>query len=164
MRQLRIGLLSTLIAGMALLSSSCVAVYSLDILDGKTGALLKKIPIRQGEVFRVKFIHSVEKAPIIEAFYISNNGDIILKEVKFKKIGVGYGKYIPTLYPSVYEDGWHRMKDINVPVVLNYRIGYVADHTLAVRSRNYLFKDFMPAGELLKIVATKETSSARSTR
>lgn len=150
-------ILGILLAGLIPLCASCRASYCLELLDGQSGALIKTIAIKEGETFTVKFIHSVEKGPILESFYIDRDGNIVLKEVKFKKIGVGYGKYIPTLYPSAYKDGWYYMKDINVPAVLNYRVGYIADHTLVVRDRDYSFKEMIPSGELLKIVARKIT-------
>lgn len=143
-------LISILILMQAL--TACKTQYWLEIIDGRSAEIVEKIAIKEGEIFSVRFIHSVEKSPIIESFYINHQGKIILKEVKFKKIGVGYGKYIPTLYPLTQRDGWYYMSKISVPVLLNYRVGFVANHTLIVGGKEYPFSEMVPAGELLSIV------------
>lgn len=134
---------------------SCKTHFCLQIIDGQSGSVVKNIRIGQGETFTVKFIHSVEKAPIFESFYIDREGRIILKDVKFKKIGVGYGRYLPTRYPLEQRNGWYYMSNINVPATLTYRVGYVANHTLVVRGYDYPFAEFVPPGDLLKIVPTR---------
>ena len=134
---------------------SCRTSYYLEIIDGQSGSIVKRILIDEGEIFTIKFIHSVEKAPIFESCYIDLKGRIVLKEVKFKKIGVGYGKYLPTLYPLEQRSGWYYMSNINVPAKLAYRVGYVANHTLVVRGKHYPFSELVPPGDLLKIVPTK---------
>lgn len=150
----RIGLIIGLILLLSLVS--CKTYFCLQIIDGQSGSIVESIRIEQGETFTVKFIHSVEKAPIFESFYLDHEGRIILKEVKFKKIGVGYGRYLPTLYPSKQRNGWYYMSNINVPVALAYRVGYVANHTLVVRGCDYPFSEFVPPGDLLKIVCARD--------
>lgn len=150
----RVGLITAL--GFFLFLISCKTYFFLQIIDGQSGSIMKSIRIEQGESFTVKFIHSVEKAPIFEFFYVDQKGRIILKEVKFKKIGVGYGRYLPTLYPSEQRNGWYYMSNINVPVTLAYRVGYVANHTLVIQGRDYSFSEFVPPGDLLKIVCARD--------
>lgn len=150
----KIGLMISLILSLSVVS--CKTHFCLQIIDGQSGSVMKSIPMEQGEPFTVKFIHSVEKAPILESFYIDREGNIILKEVKFKKIGVGYGKYLPTLYPSEQRNGWYYMSNINVPAILTYRVGYVANHTLVVRRCDYPFSKFVLPGDLLKIVTARD--------
>jgi hypothetical protein len=132
--------------------TACKTHYWLEIIDGGSGATVKRIPINEGETFTVRFIHSVVKAPIFESFYIDRQGKIILNEVKFKKIGVGYGKYIPTLYSLTQRDGWYYMSNLSVSVVLNYRVGFIANHTLLSRGKEYPFSEMVSPGELLNIV------------
>ena len=127
-------------------------LYYLELLDGETGLTKKRLPIDVGEAFSIQFIHSVEKTPVIETFYVNSDGNIILKKVKFKKIGVGYGKYIRTLYPSSYKNGWFYMEEIHKQAILNYRVGYIAKHTLLLRHQTYSFEMLVPPGGLLKIV------------
>jgi hypothetical protein len=141
---------------LSLFLVACNHGYLLNIVDGDSGEILKSLPVGESEIFTIKFIHSVVNAPIHEFCYVDGWGRIILKEVKYKKIGVGYGKYIPTRYHSVQREGWYWMSNIEEPVTLSYRVGYIANHTLVVRGHEHPFSDFVPPGELLKIFPVKK--------
>lgn len=140
--------------GFLVFFASCKNVYHLQIIDCKSNSIAKRIVIKEAETFTIKFIHSVEKAPVLESFCIDHAGRIILKEVKFKEIGVGYGRYLPTLYPSEERNGWYYMTGTGVPVRLRYRVGYIANHTLVARGNEYPFSEFVAPGDLVEIAPT----------
>ena len=146
----------------SLLFYGCHNDFYLHIIDPRSKAIVERFSLKEGEEFTVKFIHSVVKEPVHESFYIDSGGRIILKEVEFRKICVGYGKHIPTLFPLMERDGWHYMRpNVKVQAPLRYRVGYVAEHTLVIKGRDYPFSEWMEPGEALEIVAEKISSHSK---
>lgn len=130
--------------------------FNLSIIDTRSGAIIKRFPMKDGDEFVVKFIHSVVKEPVYESFRIDTRGTIFLKQVKFRKIGVGYGKYIPTVYPLKVIDGWYYMNpNVEVRAPIKYRVGFVAQHTLVVGGEDHLFSKWVEPGEGLGILVEK---------
>lgn len=97
-----------------------------------TGEVYEKYPINNGDSFAVGFIHSVNKNPVIDVYYIEN-GDIFVEETIYYSFGAGVQTELNENEVLSYKDGSmiisniHKsFKDTN----LTYLVGSVSDHTL----------------------------------
>ncbi len=78
--------------------SGCVAALlipcSLELrvtqVDGGTALLV--LPMRPGERFTLRYVHSVEGAPIWEVHSVDASGTLFVEEERYSKFGAGMGK------------------------------------------------------------------------
>ena len=110
-----------------------IPIHKLYLIEKDSGEILKSFPIKNGEEFIIYFIHSVERTPWYEIYYIKNDNEIYLKETIFYSFGAGLPS--TTTYDFSFEDGG--MKITNYHTKMNhliYKIGAViADHTIIIR-------------------------------
>jgi len=117
-------------------------VYRLCLINPVAGKTVKSFPIRNGEKFTIRFIHSVEKTPWIEKFEIISDNQIYLKETVTFSFGAGLPTYSENF--SFEEEGM-TISDINEKMDhLIYKVGgVIANHTLVYRGQNYYFSDYV---------------------
>jgi hypothetical protein len=111
------------------------------------GLLLRVVPVRGGrplaeialhpqERFTIRYMHSVENAPIWETHSVDANGRIYIEEERYLKFGAGMGK-MPGVGRMVRRGPYEVIEAMHMPTgnfVL--RIGSPGvDHTLMARSR-----------------------------
>ncbi len=115
-------------------------VLRLQLIDVESGKVLKSFSIKNGQEFTIYFIHSVEKTPWFEIYYIENN-EIYLKETIFFSYGAGLPSTTKHDF-SFEEDGMH-IRNYNVKMdPLIYRVGaVVADHTIKVNGEEIHFNE-----------------------
>lgn len=116
-------------------------IKTLQASNFKNGQYLKSWKIKNGEIFSIEYIHSVEQSPVIENFLIDGK-DIILQDTYFHSFGAG----LPATTPyktEITEDGI-RVYDINLKIDnLIYRTSSEGrEHKLILRNRDYMFLDF----------------------
>ncbi|HLS53447.1 MAG TPA: DUF1850 domain-containing protein [Tissierellaceae bacterium] len=104
---------------------------------------LKAWKIKNGQVFSIEYIHSVEQSPVIENFLVKGR-DIILQDTYFHSYGAGLPATTPYKF-EITEDGL-RVYDINLKIEdLIYRTsGEGREHKLILGNKEYMFLDFSP--------------------
>jgi len=131
-----------------LLFSPCLAKakYPLSlIIEKEDGIALISIPIVPGEVFLLRYIHSVDISPVYEVFYADEKRGIIIKETYFKMFGAGMVHW-PGRGRIVEKNGWIFIKDMNITLGEFYlRIGAPSvDHTILIRGQEIYLSRMIP--------------------
>lgn len=108
------------------------------IVEEKTGRILFYTYVFPGDIFSVKYVHSVNKSPIEDVFEIERNYGIKLTKTIFYSFGAG----VPCEPEpgQVFIQKEDRLEIINMNRHIdNYllKVGTVADHTLCINGREY---------------------------
>jgi hypothetical protein len=92
--------------------------------------------------FRIEYLHSVERTPISETYTVAANGEITVREMRFRSGGAGL--------PSsgyVREGDWFVLRRVNRRVgVLALQLGRGASHVVIVGSRAFALGPMVPKG------------------
>lgn len=104
------------------------------IIEKRDGKELISMPIEPGELFIIRYIHSVDISPVYEVFYVDEKKGIIIKETYFKMFGAGMGHW-PGRGRIIEKNGWIFIKDMNITLGEFYlRVGAPSvDHTILIR-------------------------------
>ena len=115
------------------------------IIEKGDGRKLISIPIEHGELFIIRYIHSVDISPVYEVFYADEKKGIIIKETYFKMFGAGMGHW-PGRGRIVEKNGWIFIKDMNIVLGEFYlRIGAASvDHTIVLRGAEIHLSRMIP--------------------
>lgn len=114
--------------------------------------LLTVRPIQQEEIFKTRFIHSVQKTPIEEFFTINKQGNgFILKRTRYQSFGVGL--------PFLQSDGNFRregnffiMDNMNRDIqILSLRTGLKTELTLTFTNKTFRLYDMLAVGEKITL-------------
>ena len=104
----------------------------------KGGAPLWVGVFAPGETFTIRYLHSVEEAPIWEVHSLDENGRIFIEEERYLKFGAGMGK-MPGVGRMVMRGPYEAIVDMHHPVgdfVL--RVGSVGvNHTIMWRGTKF---------------------------
>lgn len=116
---------------------SFIPIQRLYLIENKSGKTIKSFPVKNGEEFTVYFIHSVEKTPWYEIYYIKNDNEIYLKETRFYSYGAGLPS--TTNFGFSFDNGSMKIENYNMKMEnLIYKIGAViADHVIIIRGEKY---------------------------
>lgn len=114
-----------------------IPIHRLQLIEKDSGEILRSFPIKNGEEFTVFFIHSVEKSPWHEIYYVKNDNEIYLKETRFYSYGAGLPS--TTNHDFSFDDGSMKITNYNTKMKdLVYKVGAViADHTIVIRGEEY---------------------------
>lgn len=105
--------------------------------------------------FCISFIHSIQKTPVYEYFYITNDNKLLLNKTKYYSLGVGL--------PFSEENG--SFSNDNGEFVLKLsrefdtiplRVSPLPDHVIIVEEKVYPLVDFSDPEDLLNIRATNQ--------
>lgn len=106
--------------------------------DLKTDTRLLDIPLRYGDAFTIRYIHSVDISPVNEVFTADDTRGIVLTETYFRMFGAGMGHWEGhgTL---IGDEKWTRIIDMDYPVGrFILRVGAIGvDHTLLIHGREF---------------------------
>ena len=127
----------------------CTPVKSLTLRDGED-KLLAVYPLANGKTFSVRYIHSVQKTPVLEIFFINTEGVIELRETIYEDFGAG----LPFLMDGkkVFSSGGGKFRISGYAQPLRqiiFRIGRFADYHLLVRNKEIPFTRFGTPGKPL---------------
>lgn len=108
----------------------------LTLTDARSGEEYGRYFLRDGEMFSIGFIHSVNKSPLTD-YYVVRDGRIFVEKTVYYGFGAGVQTELEEGQRLEYgEDGsmivtgFHR----EIPDLL-YIVGTVSDHTLTLRNR-----------------------------
>ncbi len=121
--------------------------------------ILLQAPIKSGEKFSVKWIHSVSLRPVIETYKVENDLNISIYEMIFDSFSAN----LPSSpdYNTIWEYNEDHIRVYNydvifdaVPIVIGK---VVANHTLCVRDNVIPLRDIYKPGGFVKIRAVKKS-------
>lgn len=112
------------------------------IEDLKTGDILWQEQIERGDWFSHRYIHSVEKSPVIEKFKVSDDWEILTMESWTKSFGAG----LPYEDKGDVEmkDGYFVIQDLNKPVYggeLKFQPSHLYPHTFHFKDEEVTFSE-----------------------
>ncbi len=142
-----IGVFPNTLSLVLLIGFICLLIfcfYPIKVLKAsnfKTGEYLKSWRIKDGEVFAIEYIHSVEQSPVLENFLV-DKGDIILLDTYFHSFGAGLPATTP--YKTEITDEGIHVYDMNLKIDnLIYRTSSQGrEHKLIFRNRDFMLLDF----------------------
>jgi len=109
------------------------------------GTPLIRIPVRQGDIFSLYYIHSVDISPVYEVFAVDVKKGIVLMQSCMKMFGAGFDPW--QAHGKVIEEGgWLKMKGLRVPLgSFLLRVGALTvDHTLKIKGMTFYLSRMMP--------------------
>ncbi|MHC1758840.1 MAG: DUF1850 domain-containing protein [Negativicutes bacterium] len=102
--------------------------------------------------FSLKYVHSVERTPVIETFYIREDGKLVLTSTFYRSYGVGLPSLPEEGKFSITADGWFRLENLNREFQdIRIRIGHEAKHILLYEKMEYPLFEWYPSGSLVII-------------
>ncbi len=109
------------------------------------GMPLIQIPVKQGDIFTIYYIHSVDISPVYEVFSIDEKTGIVLQQSCMKMFGAGFDPW-QAHGKIVEEGGWEKMVNLNVPLgTFLLRVGApTVDHTLKIKGMNIYLSRMIP--------------------
>lgn len=121
------------VAATVVIYFQCVGIGYLTLRNTQDGSLYGRFPVREGDVFSVGFIHSVNKSPLTDYYEIRSDGIYVVKTVYY-----GFGAGVETELQegekleygsdgSMIVTGFNKRMDN-----LIYFVGTVSDHTLTI--------------------------------
>lgn len=109
--------------------------WYLVLRDGDTQKIYASYPVKEGDSFAVGFIHSVNKSPVIDIYYIEDH-DIYVEETIYYSFGAGVQTELnPGEKLDYGPDGAMIISNIHKNFQtfgLNYSVGVVSDHTMVM--------------------------------
>jgi hypothetical protein len=110
--------------------------WVLELKSVSSNPLIIWIPVRVGEAVSLQFIHSWDNMPVQETFIVTGDGNLLLTEAQFTKLGAGYDAP-PVSGNLILKDGKIVITDMNIKLKsIPLRIGTVAHHQLIVKERS----------------------------
>lgn len=146
-------LLITLFLVLALLFLGFAPLMDgLTVRDGRTGELLLALPIRRGEAFSIRYIHSVNLSPVTDTLQWSGR-ELVLKTTLFSAYGWG----MPVLADGIGARFEHTPQGFlisgidkaqaDIPILLQQ----VPDHRLLYRGRDISLLKLAGSGAFLRV-------------
>lgn len=128
--------------------------YSLTMVNMKTGQMIMKVPVLEGESFQIHYIHSVDRLPVQETFKV-NQGNLVLDQVRWMSFGAGLG-YMGQGELKV-EGEWIIIEKMNRRLdSLPLRVGTIADHCLVYRGEEYPLRNYVEGMDLVQFAIAKD--------
>ena len=137
----------TAVAAIAVIvAAACFLIirpgYYLTLTNRDTGKVYEKYPMKEGDCFSITFIHSVNKTPVTDYFYIED-GHIFNEECKYYGFGAGVQTQLNEGESLSYtEDGGMLISNIHQNRDnVGYIVGTVSDHVLNVNGKDVSLRD-----------------------
>jgi hypothetical protein len=129
--------------------------------DYKSGRTLLEIPLLYNQTFTIRYIHSVDHAPVFETFRVVQGKGLFLEETYFRMFGAGMGHWQG--HGTLVQEGrWIRIRDIHQLLgSFLLRVGSPGvDHTVVLNEREWNLSE-MAAGRLLEVGLSREGDATR---
>lgn len=115
-----------------------------------------KVPLCYGQTFTIRYIHSVDKAPVLEVFRAVKGKGLVLEETYFRMFGAGMGHWKG--HGEVVGEGeWIKIKGIDHPLgSFLLRIGSPGvDHTVLLNGKTWNLSRMAP-GRRVEVLLVDE--------
>lgn len=117
-------------------------------LDGEREETRAIVRVSAGSGFTIRYIHSVDRLPVYESFFVDDDHRLLLSETRFLMLGAGMSDSEGEL---VFDGPWTIVRSINREVSpFHLRVSSIAEQTLLINDRVIKLKDIAPEGGLLK--------------
>lgn len=147
--------IAALICGLLLLAGMIPCIPALQAWDGEK--LLRVWPMEYREVFCYDFVHSYERQPVWEDYYILEDGRIALKELRYQALA--YDNKERTYSKGyILENGIAYIRDIDKnyqefwPEVV-IRVAGIVPQRLVIEGEQYMLNSLAKAGTVLTLRA-----------
>ncbi|HZG15638.1 MAG TPA: DUF1850 domain-containing protein [Candidatus Bathyarchaeia archaeon] len=132
---------------------------SLVIRDTRSQQIVWSHPIKDGDSFAIRWIHSIHGTPIVE-YYLINQQQIQLHEMTFKEYGIGMESQLAPGEQLLIENGDFRVVNMNrLFPALHLFIGQVrANHTLLFQGKEIPFRTLDKPGSAVTIQVEKQST------
>jgi len=118
-----------------------------------------------GDTFTLRYIHSVDHAPVFEVFRAVRGKGLVLVETYFQMFGAGMGHWEG--HGKIVQDGrWIKIKDINQPLgCFLLRVGTPGvDHTILYHGEEWNLSE-KAAGRLVEVmIAERDYGTAQDAK
>lgn len=82
------------------------------VFDPCSEEIILRTPLAYGRTFTIRYIHSVDRAPVFEVFEAAKGEGLVLRETYFRMFGAGMGHWEG--HGEIVQEGpWIKIKDIN---------------------------------------------------
>lgn len=134
-RSVCFGLTLLLLFGTALVTMSERQGWYLVLRNADTGQCYGRYALEEREWFRVGFVHSVNKSPVIDCYQIQNH-TVYVEQTIYYNFGAGVQTELTGSETLSYgEDGAMIVSGFHQKMPdLTYFVGTVSDHTLTVNN------------------------------
>ena len=103
------------------------------VADESSGEILLSTAVEPGDVFGMKYIHSVNKSPIEDVFEILDDNSIMLKKTIFRSFGAGVPYELEEGQLLDVRDDRIEISNINRQIdSYLLKVGTIAEHTLCI--------------------------------
>lgn len=143
---------------LCLLLFAIPAVREFLIIDYKTGEILFCSKVKPGDNFSITYIHSVNKSPVEDQFYINNSYTILIQKSIFKSFGAGVpsnpdegGKFV------FYND---RIEVVDISRKIEKMIlfvGVIADHHFLMNGKDIKLNELSSPQRSVQFLVKKIT-------
>jgi hypothetical protein len=126
------------------------------IRDYKGNNTIFKMPLDYGQTFTIRYIHSVDHAPVFEVFRLKKEEGLVLVETYFRMFGAGMGHWQG--HGRIVQEGkWIKIKDINYPLgSFLLRVGSRGvDHTILLDGKEWNLSR-IAAGRLVEVMHSQD--------
>ncbi len=147
-----------LLCGLMLISISIVPIACLEVSHLKTGKVVGRWRLAQGQSFTIDYTHSVALTPVYEIYHIGEGLTLILDETLFYSYGAG----LPATTPYDFEmtpEGF-RIFNINqsFPSVVYRTAAVVGEHQLTIDDKTISFLSFSTPGTAVEFKAVRRST------
>ncbi|WP_043932908.1 DUF1850 domain-containing protein [Bacillus sp. EB01] len=151
---------AAILAGLTLLFWSLQANQTpeLAITSNKTNEILWSKPVEQGDLFTIRFTHSVERTEVDEVIRIGD-GNLVIDSTIYESFGAGLPFDIEEGQIMKTEDGKVTIENINREIpFMDLFIGQViANHTLIIEGEEIPLKTLSEPGTSVRFSVTDES-------
>lgn len=117
-------------------------------LDGERAEIRAMVRVSDGSGFTIRYIHSVDRLPVYESFFVDHDHRLLLSETRFLMLGAGMSDSEGELG---FDGQWTIIRNINREVSpFHLRVSSIAEQTLLVNGRVIKLNDIAPESGLLK--------------
>ncbi len=122
--------------------------YSLVVISACGGKGIN-FPVEAGDLFTIKYTHSVDILPVYEDFQVAAAGEFILLQTRQHAFGAGLGDWQGEVK---FEDGLQVIKNIDKSFSeLHLRVGRVANHTMLIGGTETPLSQVFQGGDLVVV-------------
>ncbi len=117
-------------------------------LDGEREEHRVMVRVSAGDRFTIRYIHSVDRLPVYESFFVDHGHRLFLSETRFLMMGAGMSDSEGELG---YDGQWTIIRNINREVSpFRLRVSSIAEQTLFINDRVIKLKEIAPESGVLK--------------
>ena len=121
----------------------------LQILLHPEGDLLRQVPVRPGDLFRLEYIHSSDGTPVRDIFRVEKDGHFVILEEHYLWYGAGLESH-PQAIISFDGDCTRVTVNRNLQQLL-LRIGRVSNQVILLGDTRIALAELAPGGRLILI-------------